>query len=144
MSESTQLSAVFCRFKYAQYIVRIEVGLKINPRGFFKYADMKRNATGYLSSMFLGRDFAQHSQSIANLFAGFFLNVYVRDDWILDIDLPTPGDGHKLSAIEVSENEIECAILSLDVNKGPGPDGISPAILKQLASVVINPLTFVS
>jgi hypothetical protein len=40
------------RLKYAQHIVRIEGGLKNNPRGFFKYADMKRIASGYPSSMF--------------------------------------------------------------------------------------------
>jgi hypothetical protein len=72
------------RLKYAQYIVRIESGLKNNPRGFFKYADMKRNASGYLSSMFLGSDCFRDSQSIANLFAVFFQSVYVRDDWIPD------------------------------------------------------------
>jgi hypothetical protein len=48
-----------------------------------------------------------------------------------------------MSAIEVSENEVECAFLGLDVNKGPGPDGITPAILKRLASVVKVHLTFV-
>jgi hypothetical protein len=52
--------------------VRIEVCLKNNPREFFKYADMKRNASGYPSSMFLGSDCARDSQSIANLLAGFF------------------------------------------------------------------------
>jgi hypothetical protein len=70
--------------------------VKDNPRGLFKYADMKRNASGYPSSMFLGSDCARDSQSIANLFAGFFQSVYVRDDWIPDNDLPTPGDGHKM------------------------------------------------
>jgi hypothetical protein len=77
------------RLKYAQYIVRIEGGLKNNPRGFFKYADMKCNADGYPSSMFLGNDCAQDTQSIANLFAEFFQSVYVRDDWIPDSVLPT-------------------------------------------------------
>jgi hypothetical protein len=60
------------RLKYAQYIARIGGGSKNNLRGFFKYADMKRNASGYPSSMFLGSDCARDSQSIANLFAGFY------------------------------------------------------------------------
>jgi hypothetical protein len=66
------------RLKYATYIVRIESGLKNNPRGFFKYADIKRNASGYPSSMFLGSDCARDSQNIANLFGVFFQSVYVR------------------------------------------------------------------
>jgi hypothetical protein len=52
---------------------------------------------------FLGNDCAWDSQSIANLFAEFIQSVYLRDDWIPDGDLPTPGNGHKMSAIEVSE-----------------------------------------
>jgi hypothetical protein len=67
----------------------------------------------------------------------------VRDDWIPDSDLPTFYDGHKMSAMEVSEHQVECAFLGLDVNRGPGPNGIAPAILKRLASVVKVPLTFV-
>jgi hypothetical protein len=88
------------------YIVRIEGGLKNNQRGFLQYADMKRNASGYRSSKFFGNDCARDTQSIANLFTGIFQSVYVPDsDW------PTPGDGHKMSAIE-------CTFLGLDVNKG--------------------------
>jgi hypothetical protein len=68
------------RLKYAQYNVRIEGGLKNNTRGIFKYANMKRNASGYPSSMFLGTDCAQASQRIANFLAGFFQSVHVLDD----------------------------------------------------------------
>jgi hypothetical protein len=55
---------------------------------------MKRNASSYPLSMFLGSDCARDSQSIANLFAGFFQGVYVQDDWIADSDQPTPDDSH--------------------------------------------------
>jgi hypothetical protein len=48
-----------------------------------------------------------------------------------------------MSAIEVSEDEIEYAFLGLDVNKGPSPDGITPALLERLASFFKVPLTFV-
>jgi hypothetical protein len=88
----------------------IESGLKSNPRGFFKYADMKRNSNGYPLSMFFGCDYARDSQNIAN---------------------------------EISEDEVECTFLGLDVNKGPEPDGITPAILKRLATIVKVPLTYV-
>jgi hypothetical protein len=87
---TTRLSTVFGnlgatlslhRLQYAQYIMRIEGGLKNKLRGFFKCADMKRNA------IFLENDCARDSQSIGNLFAGFFQSVYLRDDLIQDSDL---------------------------------------------------------
>jgi hypothetical protein len=59
----------------------------------------------------------------------------VRDDDISDSSLPTPDDSHKRSG---------ALFVGLDVNKGPGPDGITPAILKRLASVVKVPLRDVS
>jgi hypothetical protein len=59
--------------------------------------------------MFLGNECAQDSQSIANLSVGFFQSVYMRDDWIPDSDLPTPDDSHKMSTIEISDDEFECA-----------------------------------
>jgi hypothetical protein len=58
--------------------------------------ESSRTIVFYPSSMFLGSDCARDSQSIANLFAGFFQSVYVRDDWIPDDDLPTAGVGHKM------------------------------------------------
>jgi hypothetical protein len=48
-----------------------------------------------------------------------------------------------MSAIEVSGDEVECAFLDLDVNKGPGPDEITPAILKRLTLIVKDPLTLI-
>jgi hypothetical protein len=80
---------------------------------------MKRNASGYSSSMFLDNDCVRDSQSIAILFPGCFQSVYVRDDWIPDGDQPTPDEGHRMSAIEVSEDEVECACLGLDVSRDP-------------------------
>jgi hypothetical protein len=59
------------RLKYAQYFERIEVGLKSNPRGFFKFTNLKRNSSGYPS---------RNAQEIANLFGEYFQGVYVMDD----------------------------------------------------------------
>jgi hypothetical protein len=41
--------------KYAQYIERIEDSLKSYPRGFFKFANLKRKSSDYPSAMFLAR-----------------------------------------------------------------------------------------
>jgi hypothetical protein len=48
-----------------------------------------------------------------------------------------------MSTIKISEDEVECVFLGLYVNKGPGPDGIPPAILKRLASFFKVTLIFV-
>jgi hypothetical protein len=39
------------RLKYAQYIGRVEAGLKSNRHCFFKFVNLKRNSSGYPSAM---------------------------------------------------------------------------------------------
>jgi hypothetical protein len=68
--------------------------------------------------------------------------VYEKDDESSNmIDMPNlEQNPHKVSLIQFTESEIVEAIL--DEQKGPGPDGISPLILKKLALAVSTPLTF--
>jgi Reverse transcriptase (RNA-dependent DNA polymerase) len=131
--------------KYEQYIQKIEDNIKTDPRTFFKFADMKRNSCGYPSAMFLNDDAARSPQEIANLFAKFFQSVYVKDDEsFTPLTPPSHVDQNqqKVSLIQFAETAVLEAILDLDEQKGPGPDGITPSILKKLVSVVKVPLTF--
>jgi hypothetical protein len=45
--------------------------------------------------------------------------------------------------LQLKSDKVECAFLGLDVNKGPGLNGITRAILKRLASIFKFPLTVV-
>jgi Reverse transcriptase (RNA-dependent DNA polymerase) len=133
------------RLKYEQYIENIENGIKTDPRSFFKFADMKRNSSGYPASMFFHDEAARNPQEIANLFAKFFQDVYVKDDNSTNPQDNLPNveqNSHKVALIQFTEAEVVEAIMDLDEQKGPGPDGISPSILKKLISVVKAPLTF--
>jgi hypothetical protein len=49
------------RLKYAQYVERVEAGLKSNTRCFFRFAILKRNSSGYPSAMFLGDTCARNA-----------------------------------------------------------------------------------
>jgi hypothetical protein len=66
-----------------------------------------------------------------NLFAEFFQGVYVSE--CEPVLLPTLNS--------FTQPAVEKAILRLDEQKGPGPDGILPFILRKLVSVVKVPLT---
>jgi hypothetical protein len=65
--------------KYAQYIERVEADLKSNPLSFFKFANLKRNSSDYVSAMFLGDTCARNAQEIVDLFGGYLHGVYMRD-----------------------------------------------------------------
>jgi hypothetical protein len=72
---------VMHHLKYAQYIERVETGLKSNPSCFFKFANLKLAVSGYPSAMFLVGACARYAQQIADLFDEYFQCVYVRDQF---------------------------------------------------------------
>jgi hypothetical protein len=78
------------RLKYAQYIERIEAGLKSNHRCFFKFTNLWRNSSGYPSAMFLGDTCAHNAQEI-----------------IEDIE-----DSSTVSLIQLEEETVERGILT--------------------------------
>jgi hypothetical protein len=126
--------------KYAQYIERIEAGLTSNPRCFFKFVNLKQNSSGYLSAMFLGATCARNAQEIANLFGEYFQDVYMmddlQDDFVVDDGVE---DSSTVLLSQLEEVTMEQGILALDTQKGPGPDLISPLILKKIGLVVKRP-----
>jgi hypothetical protein len=91
--------------------------------------------------MFLKDQAARNPGDIGNLFANFFQEVYVKDDESSNmIDMPNlEQNPPKVSLIQFTESDIVEVILDLDEQKGPGPDGISPLILKKLALAVSTP-----
>ena len=46
-----------------------------------------------------------------------------------------------LERVECSENIVRHLLSTLDTSKAPGPDGIHPVVLKQLATVIAKPIT---
>jgi hypothetical protein len=71
--------------KYAQYeaqyiLESVKVGFKSNPRCFFKFANLKRNSSGYSSAMFLDDTCGRNALEIADLFGEYFQSVYVSDN----------------------------------------------------------------
>jgi hypothetical protein len=73
--------------------------------------------------MFFNDQAARNPQVIANLFANFFQEVYVKEDDSLSFLNNVPIDesnSHKLSLIQFTEPKIKEAILRLDGLDGSG------------------------
>jgi hypothetical protein len=58
-----------------------------------------------------------------------------------DPGLERVPDDSPFSALQFTSNEIESFLQDLDVNKGSGPDGIPPIILRNCASAFAKPLS---
>jgi hypothetical protein len=70
-------------------------------------------------------------EEICDLFAEFIQQTCADDVWV-------PSDS---GALQFTSDEVVSVLQDLDVNKGSGPDGISPIILKNCASAFVKPLS---
>jgi hypothetical protein len=85
---------------------------------------------------------ASGPEEICDLFAKFIKQTYTGDVWVPS----DPGPEHvpddpPFDALQFTSAEVESVLQDLDVNKGSGPDGIPPIILKNCASAFGRPLS---
>jgi hypothetical protein len=77
------------------------------------------------------------SQEICDLFAGFIERTYANEPWVPSDPGPgVVGDEPAFGSLQFTVLEVLNALLDLDGNKGPNPDGVPPLILKSCASVL--------
>ena len=56
---------------------------------------------------------------------------------------PRPLSGEKLTEISITREEVRSKLLNLNTSGAPGPDGLHPRILKELAPLIASPLAHV-
>ena len=78
----------------------------------------------------------------ANLINDYFVGMATVDnpDDNIDVNDVIPDSGHSLQSICLEKSEIKDILLSLDVSKATGPDGISNRVLKLLSEQLSEPL----
>ena len=80
-------------------------------------------------------------RNVAQEMNSAFNAVFVREETSQGI--PTPSQlfqGTKLHNITITREEVKRHLSDLNGNKAPGPDGISPHVLKQCADILCTPL----
>lgn len=68
--------------------------------------------------------------------------MFVREDTSQEIPAPSQiHQGVKLEDMNITEEKVKKKLSELDESKAPGPDGISPYVLKHCADIICSPLT---
>ncbi|XP_031632582.1 uncharacterized protein LOC116346585, partial [Contarinia nasturtii] len=125
---------------FKSYISRIQSQIKSNPKHFWRFVNDRRKRSDIPAIVEYNDVTANTDTSKAELFADFFENQYTRSD-IIDLDELLDECGDVSFDFEITEADVLKALQSIDANKGAGPDGISPKVLKNCAHSLSKPLT---
>lgn len=125
---------------FKSYVSRILSQIKANPKLFWRFVNNRRKRGETPASIEYNDVKANTEASIAELFADFFENQYTQSENI-ELEQLLDGCSENSLAIEIYEDDVLKALLSLNVNKGAGPDGFSPKLMKNCAHALSKPLT---
>ena len=131
--------------------IRYELSLARNIKGdsksFFSYVKRKKivkNNVGPLKNE-LG-EFVMGNREMATEFNAFFRSVFTREDTgnLPDVWM---GQGHKISEkleqIDIRKVTVMSRLMGLKANKSPGPDGLHPRVLKEVAQEIADALVII-
>lgn len=124
----------------ATFVASTENSLFTNPKQFWNYVNSKRKNRDSPSEFQYNGSISTSGVEVANMFAHHFSRVYSCK--------PCPnfqGPHFEFNNTNASEYNIPISdvyshLNSLDINRGPGPDGIPPLLLKHCSFILARPL----
>lgn len=131
---------------YKGYVSDLEKDIKDNPKLFWSFLKTKRGGSSvYPLTMTNGQTTTSSGSEICDLFADYFASVYVADkdsvfqcnsDYLQSLSL----NGQCLTSPIIDRECLLKKLKTVNINKGPGPDGISPVFILKCASSLVTPL----
>lgn len=127
---------------YESYVQTTERSLFSDLRSFWSFVNSKRNTNNYPSEFSYSDRTSCSGQEIVNMFADYFATVYSKNSHNgTSYDLST--NNIHIPYYNVSISDIYTKLSSLDISKGPGPDGIPPILLKSCSFNLSRPLFYI-
>jgi hypothetical protein len=111
-----------------------------DPKQFWKVINKRRGVDGVPRRMQLEDKLGENLSQTAELFADFFQSVFVVDDDVDNIVLPSGPSPATLCDLRLCEDVVLQGLNQLNVNKGAGPDQLPNRFLKSLATGLAHPL----
>ena len=106
-----------------------------NPKVFWKYVSSKTKVKARVETLSRGDGTsAITSEEKAEVLNNFFSKVFTEEDTSDIPEVDPKFNGEPLTSITVQEEEIRRRLEALNCSKSPGPDGLHPRVLKELAT----------
>jgi ribonuclease P/MRP protein subunit RPP40 len=134
---------VICKVKNAviDFEKKLAAECKINSKGFFRYIKSKTKGTDAITALKAeSGDWVKGNVEITNMLNKYFQSVFITDDKkaiTIEKKVETRFD---LSRDDITEDEVNELLGELKVDKGAGPDGMHPKLLKELRAQLAKPL----
>jgi len=113
-----------------------------NDSKIFKHVRNITKSASIPSTVFFNDNSATEDFDKATLFNKYFYSVFSESSYVLPQFQDMPSTNSTTDSINFTEDEVYSALSSLDSTKATGIDGISPAVLKNCASVLTKPLCY--
>ena len=138
-----------CRVAESDYEISLEhsldAGPTIDPRRWYQISKslLGRNTSLTYPPIHVSGDIVVDPQAKALLYNDFFLSICTLDESMASLPQVNESQIPTIDSISVAENEVLDLLKCIDTSKATGPDGISPLLLKELATVIYKPLTVI-
>lgn len=130
---------------YGEYVAHVNQKLMTvmtDPKSFWKFVNKKRKIDGIPSQVSFLDVTSYSEQHRCDMFADYFESVYQPSIGFDSGNFQHMNDLPKFPSFDVAitEQSVLDGLKSLDVNKGAGPDGLSPLFLRMTAATISSPL----
>lgn len=128
------------RIAYNSFSRTTELNLRNDPSKFWSFVNTKKKTSGFPSVMFRGLTKSSNTEHICELFADFFSQNYTIEDNSHNYVTSNVFEMINIGYMTLTEAEICKHLMAIDINKGDGPDNVSPLFLRNCASTLAVPL----
>ncbi|XP_062705565.1 uncharacterized protein LOC134287559 [Aedes albopictus] len=136
------------RFKnaslYKSYVLRIQMGLRRNPRGFWRFVNSKRKSHAIPANVYLNEVHAVSAKESCQLFAKHFSSIFATDPAstldIVNATRDVPVDVVDIGVFNINPEMVKLAAKKLKRSFVPGPDGLPAVVICRCICSLAQPL----